>query len=156
MSCRLPLEAYPKDHDVRVLTQCGMMLRIASDGPRGRRAHAARAGAAHGMGGRQGKESSAETGTEAGGRAPRAAHSRWSPSPPHERARRRRGLGRHAGAAWLAAVGVVLAVGVLVGGALRLRVAYRADRSEERWLRGLLSSLGDHPAEGEDEDLLVP
>jgi hypothetical protein len=61
-----------------------------------------------------------------------------------------------AGAAWLAAVGVVLAVGVLVGGALRLRVAYRADRSEERWLRGLLLSLGDHPAEGEDEDLLVP
>jgi hypothetical protein len=61
-----------------------------------------------------------------------------------------------AAGATLTALGIVMAVGVLVGSARRLWAAYDADRAEERWLRGVLSSLGDLPPAGEDEDLLVP
>lgn len=54
------------------------------------------------------------------------------------------------------AVGVVLALCVLVFGAVRLESARRADRREERWLHSVLDPLENRPADGEDEDLLVP
>ena len=57
---------------------------------------------------------------------------------------------------WLAAAAVAAGVLLLCLVALRVIAAREADAAEDRWLRGVLGSLGDRPIEGEDEDLLVP